>query len=113
MVTFRIPAPKQIDFTPFQESEPNVQAKFGLPNKVSFCRVCVISNQRPNSSIEYSHTSASQKATINFDSHDVCDACKVAAQKKEINWDERESQLWELCDRHRRNEHASEIRECQ
>lgn len=104
MVTYRISAPKQIDFTPFQKSEPNVQAKFGLPNKVSFCRVCVISNQRPNSSIEYSHTSASRKATINFDSHDVCDACKVASQKKEINWDERESQLRELCDRHRRND---------
>ncbi len=34
-----------------------LEAYFGLPNEVKFCTRCVISNQRPNSSIEFKLTS--------------------------------------------------------
>ena len=29
--------------------------KYGLPEQVLFCRRCVISNQRPNSAVEFAH----------------------------------------------------------
>ena len=85
----------------------NLEAKYGLPAKVQFCRKCVISNQRPNSAIEYAHTKESRKQTIHFDAEGVCDACRLAEQKRSaIDWKEREKALKELCDRHRRTDGA-------
>jgi N-acetyl sugar amidotransferase len=81
------------------------EVKFGLPREVKFCTRCVISNQRPNSAVEYQHTPASTKTTIRFDDDGVCDACRFADLKRTgINWDDRERQLRELCDRHRRSD---------
>jgi N-acetyl sugar amidotransferase len=79
-----------------------LETKYGLPSEIKFCRTCVISNQRPNSALEFSHTAQTKKATIHFDENGVCDACHAAERKKSgINWDERERELRELCDRHR------------
>lgn len=80
------------------------QAYYGLPNEVKFCRKCVISNQRPNSAVEYQHTRESRKATINFDDEGVCDACRVAERKQNIDWRQREAELIELCNRYRRED---------
>lgn len=89
----------------FELSENKLEAKFGLPTDVKFCNRCVISNQRPNSAVEFKHTAESKKTTINLDEEGVCDACKMADQKKAIiNWDERERELIELCDRYRKND---------
>jgi N-acetyl sugar amidotransferase len=80
-----------------------LEAKYGLPADVAFCKKCVMSNQRPNSAIEYQHTKESKKQTINFDAEGVCDACRMAEQKKKIiNWDSREKELRSLCDRYRK-----------
>lgn len=79
-------------------------AKYGLPLQVLFCKRCTISNQRPNSCIEYSHTAETAKATIHFDADGVCDACRVAEAKASINWDSREEELRELCDEHRKTD---------
>lgn len=82
-----------------------LEAKYGLPKEIRFCKRCVISNQRPNSAIEYQHTKASKKTTIAFDKDGICDACRVAERKnREIDWDRREHELRELCDRYRRND---------
>jgi len=84
---------------------PKLEAKFGLPTSVRFCARCVISNQRPNSAIEYAHTAASKKDTIRFDTDGVCDACRYAEAKRQtIDWAERERQLVELCNRFRRDD---------
>jgi N-acetyl sugar amidotransferase len=89
-----------------QPSAP-LETKYGLPPEVRFCTRCVISNQRPNSAVEYKHTKASKKTTIHFDEHGVCDACRMAEQKKHtIKWDERELELRALCDRYRREDGA-------
>lgn len=78
---------------------------YGLPESVHYCRSCVISNQRPNSAVEFAHTRASKKQTINFDSSGVCDACRVAERKKQgIDWAAREQELRILCDKFRRND---------
>ena len=102
---FRRPAPA--DTRPFQgESDEGREAKYGLPPRVRFCRRCVISNQRPNSAVEFAHTRTSTKSTINFDDEGVCDACRLAEQKHggAIDWDARERELRELCDRFRRDD---------
>ncbi len=98
----RICYPSAIDLVPFARENPSPPALYGLPSKVVFCRKCVISNQRPNSAVEYEHTRSSRKQTINFDK-DVCDACRFAERKRDsIDWDDREKQLRDLCDRHRK-----------
>lgn len=95
------PRRREFDLTPFQADQGPHNPRYGLPEEVAFCRSCVISNQRPNSAVEYAHTNASKKQTIHFDENGVCDACRVAEQKRQIDWAERERQLRELCDRHR------------
>lgn len=60
---------------------------YNLPQKIQYCKKCVISNQRPR---------------ISFDSEGVCSACRYWEQKdSSIDWVERELQLRELCDRNR------------
>ena len=77
---------------------------FGLPFNVKFCKKCVISNQRPNSEIEYRHTKDTIKKTISFNSDGVCDACHVRDIKNdEIDWEKRDSELQELCNKYRGN----------
>src|SRR3989338_1795728 len=81
-----------------------LEVKYGLPAEVKFCKKCVISNQRPNSAVEFTHTKDSVKKTIFFDEQGVCDACNFAKTKKtQINWGEREKELIELCNRHRKD----------
>jgi N-acetyl sugar amidotransferase len=101
----RIAYPAAVDFAPFSSDDPNPSTLYGLPQEVAFCKKCVISNQRPNSAVEYEHTKASQKRTINFDDQGVCDACRFAERKRHsIDWQEREQQLRELCDKHRKHD---------
>jgi N-acetyl sugar amidotransferase len=81
-----------------------LEVKYGLPAEVRFCTRCVISNQRPNSAVEFKHTAASKKCTIHFDEHGVCDACRVAEAKARLDWDARERELQGLCDTYRRHD---------
>lgn len=100
----QLPYPRHVDIDlgSFAPSVNAPEIRYGLPREIRFCRSCVISNQRPNSAVEFSHTKDSKKTTIRFDDEGVCDACRLAKQKAEIDWAERERQLKELCDRHRR-----------
>jgi len=95
---------EEIDLAPFQPSAAPTQARYGLPLEVKYCTKCVISNQRPNSAVEFKHTKDSKKATIHFDEEGVCDACRVAERKATIDWADRERQLRELCDRFRHDD---------
>jgi N-acetyl sugar amidotransferase len=100
----KYPRLREIDLVPFRQERPN-SARYGLPVNVGFCTECVISNQRPNSAVEYAHTKDSKKVTINFDERGVCDACRTAEKKKHsIDWNDREKQLRDLCDQYRRND---------
>lgn len=76
---------------------------FGLPLKVRFCTKCVISNQRPRSTVEFQNSILDKKETIEFDSHGVCEACRFHEIKETgINWELREKELMALCDKYRR-----------
>ena len=87
------------------ESEENLEAYYHLPVHVKFCKECVVSNQMPNSCVEMKNGKEQKKETIHFDSDGLCDACKVAKQKENmIDWEERERQLFDLCDKYRKSD---------
>jgi N-acetyl sugar amidotransferase len=75
---------------------------YGLPLNVQFCKRCVISNQRPSSTVEFKNRVDSKKETIHFDEEGICDACRFAEKKNTgIDWEKREAELQALCDKHR------------
>lgn len=79
-----------------------IETKYGLPAEVKFCKKCVISNQRPVSTVEFKNKKGDSKETIAFDEDGVCDACRFAEYKEtKINWEEREKELIALCAKHR------------
>lgn len=83
---------------------------FGLPKNVLFCKSCVISNQRPNSTVEFKHTHEEKKATIGFSAEGVCEACLYSQQKsKSINWSHREDRLVDLLDKYRKNDGGYDV----
>ena len=102
----RYPQPPAADLSKYQTPDnSDNETYYGLPANIEFCKSCVISNQRPNSDVEFKHTKETKKKTIHFDENGVCDACNFAEKKKkEINWEDREKELWELCDKFRRND---------
>ena len=103
----QIGKPQPVADAAFAPDAKPLEAKYGLPREVLFCKSCVISNQRPNSAVEYAHTAASRKATIHISEDGICDACRVAEQKKcTIDWGARDRELRELCDRFRRDDGA-------
>lgn len=77
---------------------------YGLPEKVTFCKNCVMSNQRPASAVEFKHSLNSKKITLNIDNDGICDACRFSFQKEEINWKKREKELIKLLNKHRKND---------
>ena len=84
--------------------DQSLEVFYGLPNEVVFCTSCVMSNQKPNSTVEFQHTKDSKKETIHFDEDGLCDACLANREKNEIDWDRREEELLQLLDRHRRTD---------
>ena len=90
----------------FELPSENLEVKYGLPRQIKFCVECNIANQQPMSSNEYEHTKDSSKTTLEFDKDGICNACRFNKLKRneEINWDEREEELQELCNKHRKND---------
>tara|TARA_B110001450_G_scaffold256199_1_gene285799 strand:+ start:1958 stop:3166 length:1209 start_codon:yes stop_codon:yes gene_type:complete len=75
---------------------------YGLPEEIFFCKKCVMSNQRPASTVEHKHRPDSKKTTLGFNDEVICDACLTSEKKnKEIDWVQREKELMDLCDKHR------------
>jgi N-acetyl sugar amidotransferase len=77
-----------------------LEAKHGLPPKVEFCRLCVLSNQRPTPSLVIKDQGEARKHTAPF-VDGVCEPCRVVAQKADIDWAERERKLMALLDKFR------------
>lgn len=78
-----------------------LEVKYGLPREVKFCKRCVMSNQRPVSEVEFKHTINTNKRTMAFDEHGICDACRANEQKESIDWKKREEELLQLLDKYR------------
>jgi N-acetyl sugar amidotransferase len=85
----------------------HIEAKYGLPREVRFCTRCVMSNQRPSSSVEFRHTKSHRHTVLHLDEEGVCDACRVAERKQRTDWKERE--LIDLLDQYRRNDGGYDV----
>ena len=97
--------PNKVDFAKFKKDLSSKETFYGLPKEITFCKKCVISNQRPNSAVEYQHTKNIKKKTINFDKNGICDACNYSEIKKnKIDWEKRNQELIDLCNKHRKND---------
>ena len=81
------------------------ETKYGLPEKVVFCKKCIMSNQKPHSVNETTHKKDSKKDTMNISKEGICDACDYAEKKvKEINWEQRDKDLIKLLEKYRKND---------
>jgi len=87
-----------------KEKTAELEAKYGLPKEVKYCVKCVMSNQRPMSSIEFKHTPDRKHMPLHLDENGVCDACKACEEKEKIDWQQREKELVKLLDKYRRTD---------
>ena len=78
-----------------------MKSYYGLPKKVKFCKKTLISNQRPNSTVEFKNKINSKKKTIKFDKNSISETWKYSLIKNKINYKQRESELLRLLDKHR------------
>jgi len=97
---------KELNLDRFSKPENELEVLYGLPREVRFCKLCNMTNQLPLSANEYSHNKDSKKNTLSFDDDGVCHACRFNQLKEtgEIDWDEREKELIELCNQNRRDD---------
>ena len=54
---------------------------YGLPENVRFCKLCVISNQRPSSTVEFKNSGGGNKSGISIGEDGICDACSYNNDK--------------------------------
>lgn len=87
------------------QNEEELKVYYGLPREVKYCKKCVYPNQHPISDNEFAHNIERKKRTLNFDDDGICDACRWAEMKKRVvDWKQREQELIELCNKHRKND---------
>ena len=73
----------------------NLFELYHLPKEIKYCKKCTMSNQRPR---------------ITFDEEGICSACRFAERKhKVINWEQREKELKELCNRFRKEDGSYDV----
>lgn len=68
-------------------TKKNIKKIYKLPEKVKFCKNCVVSNQRPR---------------ININSNGICNACENISYKKKINWKDRKKELKQLLKKYKK-----------
>ncbi len=73
----------------------DLEAYYGLPSEVVFCKRCVMSNQRPNSYPEFRHKPDRRAPTLRIGEDGLCDACRYAEKKEQTDWDAREQETFE------------------
>lgn len=78
-----------------------IKTLHNLPEKVIFCKSCVMSNQRPATQPEFTKRTSSDTPTSSFGEDGICDACQYTKYKASIDWDGREKQLKALCEKYR------------
>lgn len=105
----KFPKRRTIDPQRYRQDLNNPDVFYGLPAEVLFCRKSLISNQRPNSAVEFKHTRDSRKSTVHFDEQGVSDAWHVTQRKKQIDWTARREELERTLSRFRRNDGRYDI----
>ncbi|MDD5041843.1 MAG: N-acetyl sugar amidotransferase [Candidatus Peribacteraceae bacterium] len=87
------------------------ERQYGLPEKVKFCKKCVMPNTRPTSCNEYQHHIRLKHQFIDFDEEGVCSACRFCEAKYDgsIDWLEREKELLDLLAKYRRTDGSYDV----
>lgn len=90
-----------------------MKALWGLPEKVIFCKKCVVSNQRPGTVPEFKNKNSKdnklKKSTIGFD-NGICSACRYHDYKYNVvDWKSREEELLKLLDKHRSKDGSYDV----
>ena len=67
-MSFIFPYPGKVDKSKYSKETSQLEALYGLPKEVQFCSKCVISNQRPKTSIEHQNDGKQIKKAISFSS---------------------------------------------
>lgn len=87
-----------------------LKALYGLPPEVKFCKKCVISNQRPNSTVEFKSDINEIKKVIDFNDEGICSACRYNDEKEtNINWNIREDKLIKILDQFRSKDGSYDV----
>ncbi len=73
-------------FLDIVDQKVDIDKRYNLPKEVKYCRRCVMSNQRPR---------------IKFDENGVCAPCNYFDYKKTVDWNLREKELMDICDKYR------------
>ena len=100
----RIKSSKSIDLGEYSPQNHNPRAMYSLPESIQFCKSCTLSNQRPNSANEFSNNDKTKKISTIINDDGICDACRYMDIKNRIDWDDRERELIDLCDKYRRKD---------
>ncbi len=87
-----------------------LEAYYGLPHEVKFCKKCVISNQRPSSTVEFKNEKGDKKRVINFNKEGICSACVFHEEKeKGIDWEDRDGKLRGLLSQFRSDDGSYDV----
>lgn len=73
-------------FLDIVDQKVDIDKRYNLPKEVKYCKRCVMSNQRPR---------------IKFDENGVCAPCNYFDYKKTVDWNLREKELMDICDKYR------------
>ena len=91
-----------------QKENSKLESYFGLPEEVQYCTQCVMSNQRPSSTIEFKNVD--KKQSLLMDERGVCAACVQHENKwGKIDYEAREKVLEEILDRHRSKDESYDV----
>ncbi len=82
---------------------------FGLPEEVKFCKNCVESNQRFMGSAQLNIKKDDTKEGVDFDDEGVCLSCRYFEKKEKFNWNDREKELKDILNKHRKSDGSYDI----
>ena len=77
--------------------------------EVIFCKKCVESNLRYIGSAQHRDQKGDNKQRTLFSKEGVCSACSYYEEKRKINWKEREKELVDLLDKHRKSDGSYDV----
>jgi len=89
-------------------NDSELKSLYGLSSGVKFCRICVMSNQRPSSTVEFKNVDKKQGLVIDDDN--ICAACRQHHRKwHEIDYEARQKVLEDVLDQHRSKDGSYDI----
>lgn len=85
-----------------------LESYYGLPSEVRFCTECVMSNQRPSTTVEFKNLD--KKEGLSIDDEGICSACREHRRKwNEIDYEKRQKTLEDVLDRFRSSDGSYDV----